>query len=91
MTGTPLTLNTEAIKGSASYYIIATMHTFDDVTGAPEWSSRHVAIVSAILLGGIRMVMKQKFGVNWYSLVHAFITGLGSFACVWLDVFAAEP
>lgn len=81
----------EAVEGTVSHVFISSIRAFDDVTGAPEWSTRHVAVVSAIILGGVQMVMKQKFGVNWYSFLHAIVTGLGSFVCVWLDVFAAVP
>jgi hypothetical protein len=84
-------LNVAAVEGTWSGSFLSLIHVFDETTGASEWSQspRQVAIISAILLGGIRAVCKQKYGVNWYSLLHAFLTGLLSFICVWLNEFAA--
>jgi hypothetical protein len=64
---------------------------FDSLTGAKQWalSSRHVAVVAAIILGLIRAVCKQKYNVNWYSLVHAAATGILSAVCVYINIFGA--
>lgn len=36
------------------------------------------------------MIVGHKYEVDWDALVHAIITGLGSAACVWLNVYASE-
>jgi hypothetical protein len=90
MTRTVPNLNLEAVAGTTSGEFLSWIHRFDDVTAATEWTSIQVAVVTAIILGGIRVAFQQKCGVNWYSFIHATVTGLVSFICVWLNVFAAE-
>ena len=85
------TLDVAAVEGTWSGTLLSAIQAFDEATGAEEWAqnSRKVALLSAILLGSIRFVAKQKYEVNWYSLLHATVTGLLSAVCVWLDQFAA--
>jgi hypothetical protein len=87
------TLDVSTLDGTFSGVLLAGIQEFDTVTGAAEWasSSRQVALVSAILLGAIRFFAQQRCDINWYSLVHATITGVLSVVCVWLNVFAAVP
>eukprot|EP00529_Nitzschia_sp_RCC80_P032374 CAMPEP_0113473244 /NCGR_PEP_ID=MMETSP0014_2-20120614/17942_1 /TAXON_ID=2857 /ORGANISM="Nitzschia sp." /LENGTH=217 /DNA_ID=CAMNT_0000366001 /DNA_START=147 /DNA_END=797 /DNA_ORIENTATION=+ /assembly_acc=CAM_ASM_000159 len=68
--------------------LISIIDRFDYITGAPNWTSIQVAVVTAIVLGTLRLVCKTAYGVNWYSLFHASVTGICSFVCVWLNVFA---
>lgn len=85
------TLDVSAVEGTWSGVFIAGVQLFDRVTGADQWaqSSRQVALGAAIVLGSIRFFAKQRCNVNWYSLLHAAVTGLLSAVCVWLNVFAA--
>lgn len=83
-------LDLEAVAGTTSGTFISFIQRFDDVTGSSGWTSIQVAVVTAIVLGTIRYTCRQEYGVNWYSLLHATVTGIGSFVCVWLNVFAAE-
>ena len=87
------TLDVASVDGSWSGTLLSLVQAFDQATGAEEWAqdSRRVALLSAILLGSIRFVARQKYQVNWYSLLHATVTGLASAVCVWLDQFAAVP
>jgi uncharacterized membrane protein SirB2 len=87
------TLDVSAVDGTLSGVFLAGIQDFDAVTGAAEWasSSRQVAVISAILLGTIRFFARQRCNVNWYSLIHATITGVLSVVCVWLNIFAAVP
>jgi hypothetical protein len=86
-------LDVAAVDGTWSGVLLAAIQEFDYLTGANEWaqSSRQVALVSAILLGTIRFLAKQRANVNWYSLIHATLTGVLSAVCVWLNVHAAVP
>ncbi|KAG7368893.1 TLC domain containing protein [Nitzschia inconspicua] len=86
------TLDVSAVKGTWSGVFLAAIQEFDTLTGAGEWaqSSRQVALVAAILLGTIRFFAKQRCNVNWYSLIHATITGLLSAVCVWLNFNAVS-
>ena len=87
------TLDVAAVDGTWSGVLLAGIQEFDATTGATEWaqSSRQVALISALSLGTLRFFARQRCNVNWYSLVHATLTGLLSAVCVWLNVFAAVP
>jgi hypothetical protein len=61
-----------------------------DRYGAWTWNLRVVGLCTTVFLYGIRMALKEKRGVGWYSLVHALVSGLGSMAIVYLDLFASE-
>jgi hypothetical protein len=43
-----------------------------------------------LLIWCVRATLQKKRGIDWYAFVHALVTGLGSMACVYLDLFAAE-
>jgi hypothetical protein len=85
------TLDVASVEGTWSGVLLSLIHAFDQATNASEWAqhSRKVALLSAIILGGIRFVARQKYEVNWYSLLHAFTTGCLSAVCVWLNQFGA--
>lgn len=61
-----------------------------DDWGAWQWPLRTIGFVTAILLSGVRLVLEKKRGVDWYALIHALITSIGSLACYYLDVFMSE-
>jgi hypothetical protein len=61
-----------------------------DQYGAWEWNLRVVGLVTVLLLWCVRAALQKKRGIDWYAFVHALVSGLGSMACVYLDLFAAE-
>jgi hypothetical protein len=64
--------------------------TFLDNCGAQSWNLRLVGITTTFTLWMIRVIFQKKRGVDWYALLHALISSLGSILCVYLDLFAAE-
>lgn len=61
-----------------------------DNLGAWTWNLYYVALVTAVILGFIRLVVKEKRGIDWYEFIHAIVTASGSLACIYLDVVATE-
>lgn len=84
------TLDTSSIEGTLIGSFVSAIEWVEQNYGAADWSPRHVVVVSALVLGFTRVVFKSKYGVDWYALLHAFVTGYASFVCVWLSVFNAE-
>jgi hypothetical protein len=80
-------LKTEEL-GPLTRSIISFCVVLDDA-GAWTWNLRIVAVITAIILGGIRIAFGNKRGVNWISLLHALVTAVGSLACVYLDFQAS--
>lgn len=64
--------------------------TILDQHGAWTWNLRVVGVCTAILLSCVRVIFKKKHGIDWYAFVHALVAGVGSIACAYVDVFAAE-
>jgi hypothetical protein len=58
-----------------------------DRLGAQDWSLRAVGAVSFVTLCIAR---KKRGGIDWYALLHAGVTAVGSLMCTHLDLFAAE-
>eukprot|EP00934_Nitzschia_sp_Nitz4_P008546 Nitzschia sp. Nitz4//scaffold67_size101165//74513//75538//NITZ4_004536-RA/size101165-augustus-gene-0.15-mRNA-1//1//CDS//3329556495//8536//frame0 len=85
------TLNLTQVEGTWSESILGFVDTLDQQLGANQWSERQVAIVTIIFLGFIRVTAAHTFNVNWYSMIHAGITGYLSLLAVFLSVFAAVP
>jgi hypothetical protein len=63
--------------------------TLDD-HGAYDWNLRHVAVLTAILLGIIRITLGKTRGIDWYALFHALLTAGGSLVCVYLSFQSHE-
>jgi hypothetical protein len=63
--------------------------TLDD-NGAWEWNLRVVAVVSAVVLAAIKFVFHKAYGIDWFSLTNAIVTGFGAAAIVYLNTFASE-
>jgi hypothetical protein len=63
------TLDTSQVEGTWIGVVLSGIDVLDQ-WGAAEWSSRYVAIGSAIILGVILVTFKKKLGVEWYSLIH---------------------
>lgn len=82
------TLDSSLVEGGLDGFFLSGFEWLDQNYGAAEWSLRQVAVVSAIVLGFTRVALKSKGGVDWYSFIHALITGYLSLICVWLNFFA---
>jgi hypothetical protein len=61
-----------------------------DRYGAWTWNLRVVGLCTCLVLWVVRSGLKKKRGIDWYAFLHALVSGLGSMACVYLDLFAAE-
>ncbi len=56
-----------------------------DETGAWTWKYRDIAITTVGALFVVRSICHKKGGIDWYALLHALVSGLGSLACIYLD------
>ncbi len=84
-------LNAETVEGSFGGYILSFVDFLDSNLGASEWGTREIAVTTALILGIIRLLFGDAYGVNWYSFVHGVVSGYLSLMAVWLSVFAALP
>lgn len=85
------TFDPSIMEGTWSYYGLAVAEFFDTNLGAAEWSTRHVAVVTALVLALIRLTLRDAYNINWYAFIHGAVSGYLSFIAVWLSVFAAVP
>lgn len=70
--------------------ILSFVSFLDESLGADEWTSTQVAVVSGSIFLLMFFTTHSYRGVEWYSLLHACLTGFGSVACVYLDMYASE-
>ena len=61
-----------------------------DRWGAWTWNLRHVAIVTALTLGAVRLYCQKYRGIDWYAFIHALVSSSGSFACLYLNFVASQ-
>mmetsp|Transcript_28290 Transcript_28290/g.40433 ORF Transcript_28290/g.40433 Transcript_28290/m.40433 type:complete len:252 (+) Transcript_28290:210-965(+) len=61
--------------------MLGIIQAIDETLGLSNWSSRQVAIITAITLG--LLYRHEKWGIRWYSLLHAILSGYLSLICVW--------
>lgn len=61
-----------------------------DDSGAWTWKYRDIAIATVLVLLVVRSVCHKKGGIDWYALLHALVSGLGSLACIYLDFESAR-
>lgn len=61
-----------------------------DKLGTEEWNLNVVAGVTAALILLIKHQLGKMHGIDWYGFMHAFITGVGSCCCLYLDWYAAD-
>jgi len=80
---------TATVSSSTSQFILSLISILD-AYGAEEWDLRKVAAVTAAILLLMRMTIGHKYDVDWDALVHAFITGWGAVACVYLNIYSSE-
>lgn len=60
-----------------------------DQHGAWTWDLRLVAFATSTFLLLIRLVFQKKRGIDWYALLHAIVSSVGAFACLYLDWVAS--
>jgi hypothetical protein len=85
------TFDSTVVEGTLSGYILSFVEYIDTNFGATEWSGRQVALATVLVLGVLRATCKEAYGVSWYTLAHAAVSGYFSAMAVWLSVFAAVP
>ncbi|KAL7491645.1 hypothetical protein ACHAWT_001874 [Skeletonema menzelii] len=61
--------------------MLESLHAIDEALGLSNWTSRQIAIITAITLG--LLYRHEKWGIRWYSLLHAILSGYLSLICVW--------
>ena len=85
-------LNPEVlVQGTVASHILALVTFLDSELGAWQWGTRQVAVVTALVLGIIRILFGDAYGVSWYSFTHGAFSGYLSAMAVWLSIFAAVP
>ena len=83
------TLDLSGVEGSWTETLVSTIHWIDNSFGTHEWTTRQVALVSLISLGIIKALTQEKYGVKWYIVWFAIVSGYLSLICVCLNIFAA--
>jgi len=63
--------------------------TLDDY-GSRTWNLYAVGLITFLFLGSIRLILGEWRGVNWYALIHAIVSTVGSFVCLYLDYYASS-
>ena len=89
MAGPVATLDASRVEGTLAAVLLQWIDELDRY-GARTWNFAHVVVLTALILGAIRVGIKKQWNVDWYSVLHAAVTGYGSAVCVYLSVFAAE-
>ena len=64
--------------------------SFLDSYGAATWDLRIVALVTVFVLYMIRMNLRSARGIEWYSFIHAIVSGYGAFVACYLSLYAEE-
>lgn len=77
-----------AEMNSTSQALLSWIDTLDSY-GAKEWDLRVVSATSAALFLGMRKTVGHKYDIDWDAFVHAFLSGVGSTICVYLNMYAA--
>lgn len=62
-----------------------------DNFGAWEWNLRWVSVGWFLFFGALRYGVGKTRGVEWYSLIHAMVTGIGGVICAYMTFVMAEP
>jgi len=67
--------------------MLDTIQWIDDTLGLADYTSRQIAIITAVILGILLITLHEKGGIRWYSLIHAIISGYLSLLCVWTSYY----
>jgi len=74
---------------AASTFFLSLTDTLESY-GASEWNQYAIIAASFGILLLVRATLGKRWGIDWYALLHALVSGIGGFICVWLDLFASE-
>lgn len=80
---------TEVDLDPLSVAILSLTAKLDDFQ-AREWNLYAIAVVTTLILFGIKVTLGKWLGIDWLAFVHALVTGIGGMLCVYLDYSAAE-
>ncbi len=75
---------------ATSELLLSLISTLDSSFGMSDWSLRTVTVTSAALFLGMRASIGHGYDVDWDALVHAFLSGVGSAICIYLNMYAAD-
>ena len=64
--------------------------SFLDNYGAATWNLRAVGLVTVFVLYVIRVNLRSARGIEWYSFIHAIVSGYGAFVACYLSLYAEE-
>mmetsp|Transcript_30516 Transcript_30516/g.45161 ORF Transcript_30516/g.45161 Transcript_30516/m.45161 type:complete len:269 (-) Transcript_30516:2271-3077(-) len=70
--------------------ILAIIKVILDDNGSWQWNLRLVGASSAFFFLVHLRLLKNAYGVPWWGLSHALISGIGAMAVCYLDFFASE-
>jgi hypothetical protein len=69
--------------------MLENLHWLDETLGLASWTSRQIAVITAAILG--LLYSHEKWGIRWYSLLHAVSSGYLSLICVWTSYNHHSP
>jgi hypothetical protein len=69
--------------------MLESLQALDQTLGLSTWTSRQVAIITAVTLA--LLYKHEKYGIRWYSLLHAVLSGYLSLICVWTSYHHTPP
>ena len=78
----------QGLDPTSSFLLYLIRVTLDD-NGAWEWNLRVVGVVSAIVLLLIKWNFHKAYGIEWFSLTNAIVTGFGAVVVVYLNSYAS--
>ena len=65
--------------------VVDSIQWLDGTLGLASYSTRQIAIITALILGVILATLHEKGGIRWHSLIHAIVSGYLSLICVWIS------
>ena len=84
------TLDLSGVEGTWKEALVSNIHWIDGTFGTHEWTTRQIGLASFVFMVSIHSLMGEKYGIRWYALSFAVVSGYLSLICVCLNVFAAE-
>jgi len=70
--------------------ILHAVAVIDDVLDGRTLDLHWVALGTFLVLGAIKVTIGKYRGVEWYSLTHSVVTGVGALMAVYLDVTSSQ-
>ena len=82
--------NKVATLDSIAQLFLKFISFLDSNLGMKTWNLRYTAFVTVLILYIIRKKCKSWHGIEWYSFIHAIISGYGSFIACYVSMSSKE-